>query len=84
MEWISGNWIWLLLALGMVGLHMFGHGRGSRGRQGAARTHAGHGGGCCGGGMSDHGHDHDEKTPQFEKTAGGVQGNAVSAGHSAP
>lgn len=44
MEWLSDNWIWLLLGGGMIGMHYFGHGR------------RGAGGGCCGG----HAHGHDE------------------------
>ncbi|MBI4183865.1 MAG: hypothetical protein HY521_07700 [Proteobacteria bacterium] len=41
MEWLTENWTWLLLGLGMVGMHFLGHGR-----------HGSHGGGhgCCGGG----------------------------------
>ncbi len=33
MEWFSQNWVWLLFAIGMVAMHMFGHG-----------GHGGHGG----------------------------------------
>jgi len=44
MEWLTDNWVWLLLAGGMFGMHYFGHGR-----------HGG-GGGCCGG----HAHRHDD------------------------
>jgi len=40
MEWINENWIWLLLGGGMIGMHLFGHGK---------HGHGG-GGGCCGGG----------------------------------
>jgi len=43
MEWPNDNWVWLLLAGGMFGMHYFGHGR------------HGAGGGCCGG----HAHGHD-------------------------
>ena len=36
MDWLSGNWIWVVLIVGMLGMHLFAHG--------------GHGGGgCCGG-----------------------------------
>ena len=45
MEWLNGNWLWVLLVGGMVGMHYFGHGR------------HGAGGGCCGGG---HAHRHDK------------------------
>ena len=33
MEWFSQNWVWLLFAVGMIAMHMFGHG-----------GHGGHGG----------------------------------------
>lgn len=33
MEWISQNWVWVLVAVGMIAMHMFGHG-----------GHGGHGG----------------------------------------
>lgn len=26
MEWISQNWVWVLVAVGMIAMHMFGHG----------------------------------------------------------
>ena len=26
MEWLAQNWVWLLFAIGMIGMHMFGHG----------------------------------------------------------
>ena len=34
MEWFSQNWVWILFAVGMIAMHMFGHG-----------GHGGHGGG---------------------------------------
>ncbi|HEA53117.1 hypothetical protein LCGC14_1287360 [marine sediment metagenome] len=33
MEWLAENWIWLLVGIAFVGLHLFGHG-----------GHGGHGG----------------------------------------
>ena len=27
MEWLSQNWVWVLFAVGMIAMHMFGHGR---------------------------------------------------------
>ncbi len=45
MEWITDNWIWLLLGGGMVGMHLFGHGR----HKGQGGAHGGGGMGCCGG-----------------------------------
>ncbi len=33
MEWLSENWIWVLLIAAFIAMHMFGHGR-----------HGGHGG----------------------------------------
>lgn len=35
MEWVSQNWIWLLLGLGMVGLLLLGRLKGSHGVRGA-------------------------------------------------
>lgn len=26
MEWFSQNWIWVLFFIGMIAMHMFGHG----------------------------------------------------------
>ena len=26
MEWISQNWVWVLFSVGMIAMHMFGHG----------------------------------------------------------
>jgi hypothetical protein len=40
MDWLSQNWIWVLVFAAFIGMHLFGHG-GHGGR-------AGHGG-CCGG-----------------------------------
>jgi hypothetical protein len=37
MEWFSQNWVWVLFFVGMIAMHMFGHG----GHGG----HSGHGGG---------------------------------------
>ena len=34
MEWFSQNWVWVLFAVAMIAMHMFGHG-----------GHGGHGGG---------------------------------------
>ena len=34
MEWFSQNWVWVLFFVGMVAMHLFGHG-----------GHGGHGGG---------------------------------------
>jgi hypothetical protein len=27
MAWISQNWVWVLFAVGMLAMHLFGHGR---------------------------------------------------------
>jgi len=48
MEWLSQNWVWVLFAVGMIAMHMFGHG--GHGGHGA---HRGHGGGS----------DHDDAKP---------------------
>ncbi|ODT06289.1 MAG: DUF2933 domain-containing protein [Kaistia sp. SCN 65-12] len=34
MEWLSENWVWVLIGIAFVAMHMFGHG-----------GHGGHGGG---------------------------------------
>ena len=26
MEWFSQNWVWVLIVVGMITIHMFGHG----------------------------------------------------------
>ena len=36
MAWLSENWVWLLFAVAMFAMHMFGHG-----------GHGGHGGGTA-------------------------------------
>ena len=33
MDWLSANWVWVLIAIAFVAMHMFGHG-----------GHGGHGG----------------------------------------
>ena len=33
MEWFSENWVWVVVAIGMIAMHAFGHG-----------GHGGHGG----------------------------------------
>jgi hypothetical protein len=46
MQWISDNWLLLLLGGGMLAMHLFGHGkRGGHGGHGGGKG----GGGCCGG-----------------------------------
>ena len=41
MEWTLQNWVWILFAVGMVAMHLFGHG-----------GHGGHGSQCGPGGHS--------------------------------
>lgn len=44
MDWLSQNWVWVLIAVAFVAMHMFGHGgHGGHGGRG------GHGTGGCGG-----------------------------------
>jgi len=45
MEWIAQNWVWIVVAVAFVGLHLFGHG----GHGG----HGSHGGDRGGGGAQD-------------------------------
>lgn len=82
MEWISDNWIWLLLGLGMIGFHLFGHGFGSRGGHGAGHGHAGVGGGCCGG-MGHQGHGHGGQKRQAENATDSVAAKAGPTRHPA-
>ena len=36
MDWIAQNWMWVLCAVGMIAMHMFGHGgHGGQGDTGA-------------------------------------------------
>lgn len=42
MEWLQQNWVWVLVFVVFIGMHLFRHG-GHGGRGGG-------GGGCCGGG----------------------------------
>jgi len=69
MEWITDNWVWLLLFGGMFGMHFFGHGRHG----------AGGGGGCCGGGHA-HGQDKTAKAdaPGTQGKLPASEGDAVS------
>lgn len=43
MDWLSQNWVWILIGAAFIGAHLFGHGYGGHG-------HSGHGRGGCGGG----------------------------------
>jgi len=46
MDWLSSNWVWILVVAFLVGMHLFGHGA-----HGGGHSHAGRGsGGGCGGG----------------------------------
>ena len=42
MDWLTQNWIWIVIFGLFIGMHLFGHG-----------GHGGRGGGCCGGGGDD-------------------------------
>ena len=42
MDWFSQNWVWVLFAIGMVAMHMFGHG--GHGGHGGLGGHGGHSG----------------------------------------
>ncbi len=39
MDWLTQNWIWVVIFGLFIGMHLFGHG-----------GHGGRGGGCCGSG----------------------------------
>lgn len=45
MEWLAQNWIWILIGVAFIGMHLFGHGHGGHGGHGGSS--GGHGG--CGG-----------------------------------
>lgn len=47
MEWLSENWVFLVVVVGMVAMHLFGHG-----------GHGGHGGGRRDDKGKDAGHRH--------------------------
>lgn len=47
MDWLSQNWVWVLIGVAFVVMHMFGHG--GHGGHGSHGGHSGHGGGCGGG-----------------------------------
>ena len=51
MEWLSQNWVWVLFFVGMIAMHMFGHG-----------GHGGHGGGH--GGSKPAGKDSDKRAAE--------------------
>jgi len=34
MQWLSENWVWILLIGGMAAMHLFGHGHGGHGSHG--------------------------------------------------
>jgi hypothetical protein len=39
MEWLSQNWVWVLLFAGFIAMHMFGHGgHGSHGGRSGGRS----------------------------------------------
>jgi len=44
MEWLSENWVFLVVVVGMVAMHLFGHG-GHGGHGGGRRDEEGRGGG---------------------------------------
>ena len=39
MDWIAQNWVWVLFAVGMIVMHMFGHG--GHGGHGSGRDDSG-------------------------------------------
>lgn len=43
MAWLSNNWIWVLLGVGFIAMHLFGHrGHGGHGRHRDAQGEADH------------------------------------------
>lgn len=43
MQWLGNNWIWVVFAVGMIAMHMFGHsGHGGHGGHGGRSGHGGH------------------------------------------
>ena len=38
MEWFSQNWVWVLFFVGMIAMHLFGHG--GHGGHGSHREHS--------------------------------------------
>lgn len=59
MEWLTQNWIWIAVLIGVVAFFGFSRGnRGGHGSHGGGDGSAGHGG-CCGG----HGKQHPSDKP---------------------
>ena len=46
MDWLLENWVWVLIGIAFVALHLFGHGHGGHGGH---RQHDGRGAGTKGG-----------------------------------
>ncbi len=43
MEWLTENWLWVLLGIAFVGMHLFGHGgHGGHGKQDDTDKPSGH------------------------------------------
>ena len=40
MQWFASNWIWIVFAVGMIAMHLFGHG--GHGGHGGRSRHGGH------------------------------------------
>jgi hypothetical protein len=60
MNWLSQNWVWVLIAAAFIAAHLFGHG-----------GHGSHGGG--GGGGHRHGGSEDEKKQEDVEPSGSPQ-----------
>jgi hypothetical protein len=44
MDWVSANWVWILIAIAFVAMHMFGHGgHGGHGSHGGEDGNGGSG-----------------------------------------
>lgn len=50
MDWLLENWVWVLIGIAFVALHLFGHGHGGHGGH---RQHDERGAGTKGGRLSD-------------------------------
>ena len=71
MEWLANNWIWIVFAVGMLAMHMFGHG-----------GHGGHGGRSRHGDHDDGSHPQEsKKSVDAEPVAGKVSPHGMTHDH---
>ncbi len=77
MEWVLDNWIWILFGVGMIAMHMFGHG--GHGDHGGHGGHGGHGKSRDGASQTDRKSEPD--APSTASAGWNVGGDASVAGN---